>query len=134
MDDKLATTIGIAAKAARTSSGMTQEDAAERIGVSPEFYARIERGKTLPSVPTLAKMVAQLSVSADVLLGLGVGSGRRATPSLAQPEIEDSATRQLYRRLRRGRPSTIRLVNLLLREIETSTKAKPVGRPGTKRR
>lgn len=70
MDDHLAKTIGSAARSARLARGLTQEDAADIVGVSLEFYARIERGKTLPSVPTLLRLAAALGVSADVLLGL----------------------------------------------------------------
>jgi transcriptional regulator with XRE-family HTH domain len=65
----LAHTIGNVARAARQARGLTLEDAAERLGVTAEFYARIERGYSLPSTASLAQMVTALDVSADVLIG-----------------------------------------------------------------
>lgn len=114
MDDKLAKTIGLAARAARQTRDLTQEDAADAVGVSSEFYARIERGRTLPSAPTLARIASALGVSADVLLGLNADEPRK----LKAPPTEDRALRVVMRRLRAARPSTVRLVSLLLREIE----------------
>jgi transcriptional regulator with XRE-family HTH domain len=57
------------ARAARKARGFTLEDAAERLGLTAEFYARTERGYSLPSTASLAQMVAALEVSADVLIG-----------------------------------------------------------------
>ncbi|MFP2934834.1 helix-turn-helix transcriptional regulator, partial [Pyxidicoccus sp. 3LG] len=70
MDKKLATTIGAAARAARTRLELTQADVAERIDVATEVYGRLERGGMLPSVQTLLKLCHELHVSADELLGL----------------------------------------------------------------
>jgi transcriptional regulator with XRE-family HTH domain len=121
MDDKLARTIGDATRAARQARKLTQEDAADVVGVSVEFYARIERGKTLPSVPTLLRLAAGLRVSADVLLGLDRLS-EAARVRLVSIEAPDAAAaRKMLRRIQRARPSTLRLVNLLLREIELVT-------------
>ncbi|HEX9288066.1 MAG TPA: helix-turn-helix transcriptional regulator [Anaeromyxobacteraceae bacterium] len=53
----------------RALEALTQEDAAERAELSLEFFSRIERGATLPSVPTLARLASVLNVSADELLG-----------------------------------------------------------------
>ena len=61
--------IGRGVHQARKALKLTQEDAAERIGVSSEFYSRIERGATMPSLRTLTRMVWALDASADVLLG-----------------------------------------------------------------
>jgi transcriptional regulator with XRE-family HTH domain len=119
MDDKLAKTIGTAARFARQAQGLTQEDAADAVGVSSEFYARIERGRTLPSTPTLASIASALNVSADVLLGLEDLPSRKRTPIT----IEDRSAKLVIRRLRDARPSTVRLVNLLLHEVDTSTRA-----------
>lgn len=43
--------------------------AAERIGLSTEAYARLERGQSLPSYPTLARICAQMDASPNALLG-----------------------------------------------------------------
>ncbi|MEM9491193.1 MAG: helix-turn-helix transcriptional regulator, partial [Myxococcota bacterium] len=63
MNRELAKSIGVAARQARKALHLTQEDAAERINVSSEFYARIERGTSLPSIITFARIVSTLGVS-----------------------------------------------------------------------
>lgn len=124
MDKDLAESIGAAARAARNALKLTQEDAAERIGISAEFYARIERGNALPSVPTLARISTVLGVSADTLLGRA--AVREAQQSVQQQPSRWSATspadapeiRRLARRLRKATPATLRLVSLLIKELE----------------
>ena len=67
---ELAKSIGRAARAARDALGITQEVAADRVQLSVEFYARIERGNSMPSVPTLARLATVLKVSADIMLDI----------------------------------------------------------------
>jgi transcriptional regulator with XRE-family HTH domain len=123
MQKDLAKTIGNAARSARKSLKITQEDAADRINVSVEFYARIERGTSLPSILTFARLVAALGVSADMLLGkqpavLQPVAGE--APWTAQPPSDSPDVRRLMRRLRRAKHSTLRLVSLLLKEVENA--------------
>lgn len=123
MDKELAESIGNAARTARTSLKLTQEDAAERIGVSAEFYARIERGNALPSVPTLARISTSLGVSADSLLGHSPeDEEERELPAQLQPPAQATEDgpelRRLARRLRKASPATLRLVALLVKELE----------------
>ena len=118
MNKDLAKSIGSAARQARGALELTQEDAAERIEVSVEFYARIERGNSLPSVPTLARIAGVLGVSADALLGRiafvpGAAPGWQVSPPTEAPEI-----RRVVRMLRRASPGALRLVAMLLKEIE----------------
>ena len=121
MNKELAKTIGLAARQARKTLRLTQEDAAERINVSVEFYARIERGTSLPSIPTFARIVSALGVSADALLGRqsftpqSVPLGSQWTPPAP---TESPEMRRLLRRLRKARPATLRLVSLLIKEFE----------------
>ena len=68
--DKLKAVIGPRLKAARKARDLTQEAAAKLIGISAEFYARIERGNALPSVQTLRKMGVSLQISVDHLIGM----------------------------------------------------------------
>ena len=122
MNRELAKSIGTAARQARKALQLTQEDAAERINVSVEFYARIERGTSLPSIITFARIVSALGVSADAMLGRqhvvapvpAAGAWAPAPPADA-PEV-----RRLMRRLRKARNSTLRLVSLLVKELERS--------------
>ena len=131
MEKELAQSIGQAAREARKSLDLTQEDAAERIGVSAEFYARIERGHALPSVPTFSRIVAALGVSADTLLGLRVEyiehhernerNDRKGDPApswTSSPPTDGPEIRRLVRRLRTATPATMRLVTLLVKELE----------------
>lgn len=123
MNKDLSKMIGRAARDARRALQLTQEDAAERINVSVEFYARIERGNSLPSIGTFARMVSALGVSADVLLGnrptmVQPAPGSSLTWS-ATPPTEGPEMRRLMRRLRKARPATLRLVNMLVKEIES---------------
>ncbi|HWN69984.1 MAG TPA: helix-turn-helix transcriptional regulator [Haliangium sp.] len=127
MNKELAKSIGSASRQARAALELTQEDAAERIEVSVEFYARIERGNSLPSVPTLARIAGVLGVSADALLGRiafvpGASPGWQVSPPTDAPEI-----RRVIRMLRRASPGALRLVTMLLKEIERRTEGRPEG-------
>jgi transcriptional regulator with XRE-family HTH domain len=112
MDAKLAKTIGAEARRARQALGLTQEEAGERIGISAEFYARIERGGTLPSVPTLAKLAGVLGTTADALLG---------RPAVVAPEppmpVQAPEVRRLLRRASALRPRAVRLLAQLAAEL-----------------
>ncbi|MCP3136787.1 helix-turn-helix domain-containing protein [Pyxidicoccus xibeiensis] len=69
MNEKLAAVIGKAARAAREQLGLTQAEVAELMDLSPVVYNRLERGRMLPSVPTLVRLCETLKVSSEVLLG-----------------------------------------------------------------
>lgn len=119
MDSALAKTIGDAARAARTARRLSQTDAAEAVGISLEFYARIERGGTLPSAPTLRSIARALGVSADALLGLGLkGSTLNAVPSPATGKASSPELRRLLRRLRVAKPKTLRLLSAVAAAVE----------------
>ncbi len=121
MDQPLAERIGVEARRARGALGLTQQDAAERVGVSVEFYARIERGGTLPSVPTLQKLASCLVTSADALLGIPGASERTRPPSGPPAGPSDEWTplcRRVVRRLVASDQSTVNLVNQLLIQLE----------------
>lgn len=107
------------ARAARRARSLTQQDAAESIGVSAEFYGRIERGRTLPSVPTLVRIAEALDIPTDASVGRtgsqGVASPLKPNPgSRAMPR----ELRNLLRRLRRVPPRTLRLLGALVAELE----------------
>jgi transcriptional regulator with XRE-family HTH domain len=119
--ETLATKIGKAARTARAALGLTQADAAEQIGISTEFYARIERGGATPSVPTLAKMAAALETTADRLLGRGESSTAAQWARANGATSEEPEIRRLVRRLRGAHPRTLRLLNLLAAALEKTT-------------
>ena len=119
--DELSATIGAAARQAREAMELTQEDVSDLLGLSSEFYARIERGHGLPSIQTLHKMAVTLHVDADVLLGVKPPeeNERQHLPThVANIELEKPDLRRVVRRLRRANPKTLRVVEKFLRELD----------------
>jgi len=76
MNEELAITAGAVARRARARLGLTQADVAMRVGISPEVYVRLERGRALPSVVTLRRLCQVLALDANALLGLPDVRGR----------------------------------------------------------
>jgi len=60
--------IGEQIKVARERSGMTQEQLAEAIEVSPQYISDLERGVVGISIPTLKRLCTSLGVSSDQIL------------------------------------------------------------------
>ena len=135
---QLAAIIGAGARTARNELQMTQGETAEQVGITAEFYARIERGHALPSVPTFHNMISVLQVSADELLGL-----KDATTALGSPEHQlllpnvsanpaarlsfspgisqapdPPALKRIKQRLQDASPATLRLISMLTQELE----------------
>jgi transcriptional regulator with XRE-family HTH domain len=52
-EDKFAKMLGQALAKARTQSGLTQEEVANRLGVEPQTISRQERGANWPTLPRL---------------------------------------------------------------------------------
>lgn len=119
MDKELAKKIGDGARVARGALRLTQADAAERIGISHAFYARIERGATLPSVPTLSAIAVGLGISADALLGEPSARAATSRDRVAEYGASSSDLRRLIRRLQKASPRTVRLLNLLAAALES---------------
>ncbi|WP_233262336.1 helix-turn-helix transcriptional regulator [Vitiosangium sp. GDMCC 1.1324] len=92
--------IGNAARTARLSLDLTQEDVAERIGVAAEVYGRLERGKLRPSTPTLVRLSKALGTPVDVLIGLAAGENETAHKSTEAAPGSDMTPE--FRRVRRA--------------------------------
>ncbi len=60
--------IGTRIKAAREKAGMTQEDLAAALEMSPTHISVIERGVKSPKLETLVNIANTLKVSSDMLL------------------------------------------------------------------
>lgn len=119
MDTELARLIGQEARRARLARRLTQQDVAERAGISVEFYARIERGQTLPSVPTLRVLAEVLGTTADALLGrLGEAAPLKAADISASGEDLSPEIRRVVRHLVAGGPVLQRTIAQLLSGIE----------------
>lgn len=62
--------LGMMIKTRRKEMKLTQEDLAEKVGISASFMGHIERGSRVLSVDTLRKLCIVLDLSADDLLGI----------------------------------------------------------------
>ena len=89
MDQKA---IGRRIKAARERKGLTQEELAEEVDLSPMHVSVIERGVKLQKLETLINIANALDVSADVLLQDVVNN---------QTKLCASEASELFLRLRR---------------------------------
>lgn len=127
-DEDIARTLSAAVRRARSALGLSQASMAERIHVSVEFYARIERGAAKPSVETFARMVAALDVSADDLLGIDTRGPPEPAP-LTRPDDAPELC-ELVPRLLEAQRTTLRLVRSILNEIDRAKK-RPRGSRGT---
>ena len=106
MDQKA---IGRRIKAARERKGLTQEELAEEVDLSPMHVSVIERGVKLPKLETLINIANVLDVSADVLLQDVVNN---------QPKLFASEASELILQLRRE--DQRRALALLRSFVETS--------------
>jgi transcriptional regulator with XRE-family HTH domain len=119
-EQKLKIMLGKAARAARIRSGLTQADVAESIGTVTEVYGRMERGKLLPSVPTLFRLCLALQSGPHELMGFASGSGTRSgSGALKVPSSlgDTPEVRRLVRRLSRLERSQLRLVQLIVASL-----------------
>ncbi|MCP3136209.1 helix-turn-helix transcriptional regulator [Pyxidicoccus xibeiensis] len=121
MEQRLATIIGNAVRAARQRLELTQADVAERVGIATEVYGRLERGHMLPSVRTLRKLCLVLNCSSDVLLGMAGVAGVEGAPALAEdpPEYrERPEVRRLLRTVRKLDAPRLRLLGQVANALE----------------
>ena len=121
MDDALSNKIGTQVRKAREAQGQTQQDVAEMLGVSVEFYSRIERGKALPSLETFVRIALALRISSDKLLGLADMEGVKSAIEEYLPAVPEDTPefKRLVRRLRRASPKTRRVADVVVRELES---------------
>jgi len=61
-------TVGEAIRSLREQKRMSQKEVAAAIEVDPTQYNRIELGKSMPTLKTIAKIAATLNVSIDKLI------------------------------------------------------------------
>ncbi len=67
----------------RREAGLTQREAAERIGVTYRTYQNYEAGASMPSGTVLSKLSALLGVSMDML----TETAEPAVPAAENPEL-----------------------------------------------
>ncbi len=61
-------TIGKKVKKRRTSLGLTQEELAEKVGISRAYMGFVEQGRNVPTLETLEKIARSLKVKLSELL------------------------------------------------------------------
>lgn len=61
-------TLGKRIAALRREKGMTQEELAEKLGVSPQAVSKWENGQSCPDISLLPKLAATFGVTTDLLL------------------------------------------------------------------
>ena len=54
----------------RRNNNLTQEELAEKAGISTSFLGHIERGSRIPSISTIVRLCRLYHVSADIILDL----------------------------------------------------------------
>ena len=68
MPNKTSICIGNQLQSARRSKNLTQSEVAKRAGANVNYYAKIERGESVPSLKMLEKIIKVLGVkSSDIL-------------------------------------------------------------------
>jgi transcriptional regulator with XRE-family HTH domain len=118
--------IGMACRVARDAFGYSQQEVAVLVGVDEEFYGRIERGDSMPSMTTFSRLCAVLNVAPSVLLGHREFDERMRTPTSRKEVVRRRRLTRIERALRRD-PRLLRPVRLLLEglgEGERSSKKK----------
>jgi DNA-binding XRE family transcriptional regulator len=77
-------------RAARMRAGLTQAEIAASVGIAPEVFGRMERGKMLPSVPTLFRLCVALRSGPHELMGFApLASLPQAAQRQVPPELAD---------------------------------------------
>ena len=67
---KFAVAFGKRMREARRAAGLTQQEAADAVGIEPLGWGRAERGEFLPRADRLPAVARTLAVSTDWLLGM----------------------------------------------------------------
>ncbi len=68
LDKKTKKEIGKRLRESREQKKLTQVDVAKKAGITPSYYARIERGEEQPSLSTIKTLVIILDVKAGDIL------------------------------------------------------------------
>ena len=89
------TTIGARIREQRKQLGMSQEQFAEKAGITGAYLSEIERGHKMPSITTLINIVNGLEISADILLRDTVHAARPYALNELTEKMRDLTPAQL---------------------------------------
>jgi len=70
MSDKTRKQVAEKIHAFRITKGMTQKEVADKAGITPNYFALIERGKKNPSNEVVVEIIKSLGVSSKDILGV----------------------------------------------------------------
>nr|WP_225414518.1 helix-turn-helix transcriptional regulator [Stigmatella hybrida] len=123
-EQRLGATLGRALRAARMRAGLTQAEIAASVGIAPEVFGRMERGKMLPSVPTLFRLCVALRSGPHELMGFApVASLPQAAQLEVPPELAHAPEmRRLLHLLGRLQGLQLRLILRLVVAFVTEPK------------
>ena len=100
MKDELQTIIGRNLRKYRISQGLTRDEIAEKVGISLTYYANLESGNRIMSVPILRKLADVLCTSTDALL---------------YEDEKNAQMRNMELLLKKQRPETVQLAEKIVR-------------------
>ncbi|MBI5609150.1 MAG: helix-turn-helix domain-containing protein [Deltaproteobacteria bacterium] len=86
---EIALSLGRRLRYLRQHAGWTQAQVSASVSLTPEAYARLERGRSLPSFPTLLRLANTMGVTVDALLG--EAQHQMQGGSQAAPLVQDLA-------------------------------------------
>jgi transcriptional regulator with XRE-family HTH domain len=113
---ELARLVGVRVRALRAGAGLTQMQAAERLEMTGEAYARIERGSSLPTCLTLMRIARTFGVTPDALLLEDPPAASSRVRGATEPISEERA-RRLWAVLRQLEPGRVQLIEQILHAI-----------------
>lgn len=102
--------LGLRIREARKTKSITQEQLAEKIGVTSVYISEIERGNKMPSIPVLISIVEALDISADYLLRDNISSGK--------PYIYNEFTEKLDKLTPKQRKAALDLLDVFIKNLK----------------
>jgi transcriptional regulator with XRE-family HTH domain len=108
---RVAKTIGAAIRNARVRLKLTQEEAADRAGMSPPAFNRLERGDGDPRWSTVLRVARGLGLTLDELMS---GSAERAAPA---PQVPSATVRAELRAAKRDLAAAAKRIDDLERRL-----------------
>ena len=121
MDEELQRTLGEVAREARERLGLTQAQAAKKVGLVPGVYGRIERGDMMPSVPSLRRICLALGISSDALLKLSPSQVAAKVDEAPSEEYLSPELRRIVHQLRTWPPKRLKVLSKVLTVIATTS-------------
>ena len=84
----------------RKKKGLTQQQLAEKVGISNVSLSNYERGTQMPDLNTLARIAVELDVSTDILLGISGEVTETEVPKTPEARIMAAGMDKLPKEMR----------------------------------